>query len=144
MIDNKLMSQEYRIAATEVLVILNNFSEEVLNKIPKKLIEFFKEVSIKDYEFKLDYNKEKQITNKTKDLLAMVYRNYLCNENERKEFDKRLFQNEEKYQNNLKEKYNPNIFENKKEESSQRISLVEYKEVWYKKLLKNILHFFKR
>lgn len=144
MTDNKIISQEYRIAVTETLAILNNFSEETLNKIPKKLIEFFKEVSIKEYTF-VDDKKEQQITNKTKDLLAMIYRNYLCTESEKVEFDKKLLQNEEEYQNKLKEKYNPDIFENRKEENSKMISLVEYKEEsWYKKILKNILHFFRR
>lgn len=144
MIENRVISQEYRIAATETLTILNNFSEETLIIIPKKLIEFLKKVSIDGYEMKLNDNKGQQINDKTKALLAMIYRNYLCTESEKVEFDKKLLKNEEKYQNTLKEKYSLDVFKNKKEENIHKITLVEYKEVWYKRLLNNILHFFKR
>lgn len=158
MLYNKRVSQEYSIAATEVLAILNVFSEETLSKIPKKLIDFFKEIKIKEY--KIDCNKELsniQITNKTKYLLAMIYRNYLCDENEKKEFDMKLLKNEEEYQNLLRQKYDPVIFKNTKKENEQttrlvyniekniKTDLIEYKEdKWYKRLLKSIIRFFEK
>ena len=78
----------------------------------------------------------------------MVCRNYLCDNNEREEFDKILNKNEEEYQIELREKYNPEkIFDStlKKIETlhSEEIQLIEYKEKWYQKLINKILIFFK-
>lgn len=147
MIDNKIVSQEYSIAATEVVSILNKFSDETLNRIPKKLLKFLKEVSV---DRKTD-KKLQQTTDKTKDLLAMIYRNYLCTESERLEFDKKLLKNQKQYEDLIKQKYNPDIFKNKKEEkynqlkNSETSDLIEYKEErWYKKIFKNIINFLKK
>lgn len=141
MVKVDVVSDDYRIAATEILDIIEHLSLNATNKIPLQLLEFFKEVSMKDYKPKFDYSQglEKiSFTPKTKALLAMIYRNYLCSEEERKEFDKKLFENEEKYQQELREKYNPdnifkneevsNIEENPKEENNQNTALIEYKE----------------
>ena len=110
-----IVSQEYSIAATEILDIFNYLPKEMSEKIPHQLLEFFSEVSQKDYKPEFDYSKGLETINftpKTKALLAMIYRNYLCSEEERKEFAQKLFENEQKYQQELREKYNPDhIFE---------------------------------
>ncbi len=158
MVKVDVVSDDYRIAATEILDIIEHLSLNATNKIPLQLLEFFKEVSMKDYKPKFDYSQglEKiSFTPKTKALLAMIYRNYLCSEEERKEFDKKLFENEEKYQQELREKYNPdnifkneevsNIEENSKEENNQNTALIEYKEKkWYHKIFEKLVSLFKK
>ena len=79
----------------------------------------------------------------------MIYRNYLCSDDEREKFDKTLFQNEEEYQKKLREKYNvDHIFDNHLEsmkKNKQTIDLIEYKEPkWYHKIFEKILSLFKK
>ncbi len=145
-----IVSEEYSIAATEILEVLKFLPEELISKIPRKLITFFEEVSIKNYIIQIDFSQgldKIQISNKTRSLLAMIYKNYLCSEEERKEFEKVLFENEEKYQKVLREKYNPDkIFENKLDsvENKQIIALVKYKkEKWYQKVFRKFFKFLK-
>ena len=69
-----------------------------------------------------------------------------------KEFDRKLFENEEKYQQELREKYNPDkIFQNPepeanaKEENNPNAALIEYKEKkWYHKIFEKIASLFKK
>lgn len=155
MVKIDVVSEEYKIAATEVLDIVEHLSLNATNKIPLQLLEFFKEVSMEDYKPEFDYSgglEKINFTPKTKALLAMIYRNYLCSEEERKEFDRKLFENEEKYQQELREKYNPDkIFQNPepeanaKEENNPNTALIEYKEKkWYHKIFEKIASLFKK
>ena len=149
---NNIVSREYSIAATEILDVLEHLPKRIVGKIPTKFMEFLKSVSDSDYEVKIDYSKgldKIELQDKSKALLAMIYRNYLCTEQERKEFDEILLENERKYQEELRRKYNPdNIF--KKEEEKIEVlegntQLIEYKESkWYHKILDKIKKFFKK
>lgn len=53
----EVVSKEYSIAATEILDLLNYLPADIVEKIPTKLINFFKEVSIKDYKPEFDYSR---------------------------------------------------------------------------------------
>ncbi len=155
MVKIDVVSEEYKIAATEVLDIVEHLSLNATNKIPLQLLDFFKDVSMEDYKPEFDYSdglEKINFTPKTKALLAMIYRNYLCSEEERKEFDRKLFENEEKYQQELREKYNPDkIFqnlepeENAKQENNPNTALIEYKEKkWYHKIFEKIASLFQK
>lgn len=74
-----MVSKEYSIAVAEVLDILKYTDEELVKKIPEKLMRFWKNNKSKTYIPKLDHNKklsEMQLTPKTKSLLAMIYLKY--------------------------------------------------------------------
>lgn len=144
------VSKEYRVSIAEVLDILNYLPENMVSKIPEKFMQFLREHSVLDYKPEFDYSKgldKIPLSNKTRALLAMIYRDYICSEEERAEYDKILHQNEEKYQSELREKYNPdNMFkkENKIEKKEKNMQLVEYKEPkWYKRIFQRILSIFK-
>ena len=146
------VSDEYKIAATEVLSILEYLPKTEVDKIPNKFKEFLKETSIFDYNPNFDYSlglDKIELNHKTKLLLAMIYKNYICSEKERIEYNSILYKNEERYQNELREKYNPyDIFkkENKQEEKNIQTSnnaLIEYKETFFNKFKKIILKIFK-
>ena len=71
----------------------------------------------------------------------MIYRIYMCSEEEKIEYDKILFQNEEKYQKELKEKYNTdNLFKEPKKQKnanymeSKEVKLVQVKYTIFTKL----------
>lgn len=148
---NNIEISEYRIAATEVVYILDYFSEEFKANIPTNFLKFLNEQAIPDYNPNFDFSHgldRLELRNKTKALLAMIYRNYMCSEKEKVEYEKNLKQNENTYQIELREKYNPdNIFQKDKKEYNtlnnerDNVQLVKYKESklikfinWFKKL----------
>lgn len=148
-----MINVEYTEAIVEVLDILENSDDEINKKIPEKLIEFWKRNKSKTYKPNLDHNKplnEMNLKDKTKDIITMVYLNYLCNKNEKEITLDTIRENEENYQLMIREKYNPDdIFKNKREIKSEQQTeeknlTVVQEEKWYKKLFNIIKGLFKR
>ena len=84
-----MVSREFTQAAVEINSIFENMSDDILSKIPVKIRNFFKEVASKDYIFNYDNSKsldEQKILPKTKGILALLYRDYICDENDKAEF----------------------------------------------------------
>lgn len=140
---NNAVSEEYSKAVVEVLNILRKLPSSEINKIPKKLLKFFTEVASEDYKPQLDFSQELdkiELMEKTKDILAMLYRNYWCSEEERKEYDILINENEKRYQEELKQKYSvENLFkqrlENREENKKYDLPAVIKKEKFYTKVL---------
>ena len=91
---------------------------EYKEKVPKKLIGFFKRNSAEEYNFKLDLNKsllEKELKEKTISLLAMLYLNYWCKDkNEKQELILKYTENEKIYEDKLEKMYGADkLFKNK-------------------------------
>lgn len=111
------MSSEISIASAEVISILKLLDKEYIEKIPQRFLKALEKVQDKNFIANIDANKgilDQKISDKAKDILVIIYRNYWCSENEKKEIDKILNENEKKYQQELIKKYNPNdIFNNK-------------------------------
>ena len=103
-------------ALYQVSEILNydEDKDSIKEKIPKQIISYIESNKSKDYNWTIDNTAslEKQnLLQTTKEILTVLYRNYICNNDEREELDRALMENEIRYQNELKEKYNPdNIF----------------------------------
>ncbi len=149
-----MVSVEYSEAIVEVLDILENSEENIVEKIPKKLMEFWQKNKSTTYKPNLDHSKtinEMNLKSKTKSLITMIYLNYLCDNAEKDRINLILKDNEEKYQKELKEKYNSdNIFKKSsqksemKEKSVERsVQMTEYKETMLKRIInkiKNILY----
>lgn len=149
-----MVSVEYSEAIVEILDILENSDDTIYKKIPNKLIEFWQRNKSTTYKPNLDHDKplnEMDLKEKTKDIITMIYLNYLCDENEKEIIIDRLRKNEENYQLMLRDKYNPdNIFKKqakqetiKIEESIKNVDIVEYKESIFSKIIKLIKRFFK-
>lgn len=149
------MEQRMRIALTEVNCILENSEEEVLTKIPNKFKEYLN--ANMDKEFTPSFIPglaifAQPISMEAKELLKLVYRDFLATEDERKI----LIQKEEKILNTnaeheQKEKIQTaqvNVFEKKEEEPKENepiknLQLIKVEEKWYKKLfrrLKNLVN----
>ena len=154
-----MVTKEFAEASAEINEILKYMPKEEVEKIPSKLREFFKEVSSKDYVTNINPNMpldKQQIKEKTKDIIALIYRNYWCSEEERKELDQKLIENDKKFEEELREKYNPdNIFKNnvtttKKEESEVKEEKIEQSLVpqetgkWYQRFLDMVKRWFKK
>ena len=154
-----MVTKEFAEASAEINEILKYLPKEEVEKIPSKLREFFKEVSSKDYVTNINPNiplDKQQIKEKTKDIIALIYRNYWCSEEERKELDQKLIENDKKFEEELREKYNPdNIFKNnvtttKEEESEVKEAKIEQSLVlqetgkWYQRFLDMVKRWFKK
>lgn len=142
-------TNEYSVAITEVLYILKYLPKDMTANIPTNFLNFLNENSIPDYKHDFDLSKgldNVRLKHKTKILLAIIYRNYICSEQERLDYDKILLQNENEYQIKLKEKYNTdNIFKETKtsDDNNNDINqLVIYKKSYFtriKDFIKKIL-----
>lgn len=144
------MIQEKNNICKEVLIILSYFDKELIKKIPDKVFENLKELAV-DSEEDFYINTEKKLENQniseeSKDLISLIYYDYIADKNEKKEIMKSWNQNERKYQENLREKYNvDNIFKNRRQETStaEKNSIIEYKKenifCKIKKFIKSIL-----
>lgn len=122
------------------------------NEIPKKLRDFFKEQKDKEYVKNINPNipiKEQNLLEETLALIAMLNLQYWCKDEHEKERLKSVYaENERKYQDELREKYNPdNIFKNKQKvvEKIEETAMVEYKEdTLFTKIKKFIFNIFKK
>ena len=146
---------EYSEAAVEVLDILNHTNKEDVARIPQSFIKFLTNISSKSY--KVKFNHEQPINGlnlkkQTKELLGFIYITWWCDKEEREKY-KKLIQESNIKNEEIKEKYNVNdIFKNKKEKQEHKIiqnenvmktSIAEYKkENIFKRVLNKILSFF--
>ena len=147
-----MLSVEYREAMVEILDILDHTDEKLKNKIPQKLIAFWRENQSTSYKPNLDHDKslnEMNLKDKTKAIIAMISVKYLCNEKQKQEIQSNLRKNEETYQNKLREKYNPDFLvrkktyqTNEKTREEQQTSMIEVKETFFRKIINKIRKFF--
>ena len=134
---------------SEVYQVLNLLGNEYIDKLPKSLFNMLEEKRNINYEPKytedLPLNKQ-NIKKETLSIIALLHLNYWCeNENEKNELKQIFKNNEDNYQNELREKYNPdNIFKKHIQENivKNEVSLVEYKESIFKRLINKIKSIF--
>lgn len=142
---------------SEVYTILNQLEDISVKKIPEKLFNQIKEnATIEINYIDKDIPLEKlRLKKETKEFLAIISYYYFCDDEERKKWDEVLTENERKYQEKLKERYNPdNLFKSKEEvkktnnkeipEDKDEFRLIEYKENFIIRLINKIKEFFKR
>lgn len=81
---------------TEMLEVIKYIPDSEFDKIESDFIETLYQEHDIFYEFKLDESKkldEQELLPETYDMMAYVYRKYLCNEDEKEEFKENLFKN---------------------------------------------------
>ena len=132
----------------ETLTFLSFFDRKMIEKIPGSVIKkLCEEAAESKQDFYIDVNENfanQKISEKSKDLIALIYYDYIADENEKKEILNQWNINEKNYQDMQKVKYNyDNIFENRKKTES--VELVEVKKETllekFKMLLKKIFKF---
>lgn len=146
--------QDSKDVCKEVLMVLSFFDEELINKIPTKVIRGLMEIATEsEIEFYVNENKglnEQNISEESKNLIALIYYNYIADESEKIELVNIWNNNEEKYQDELRKKYTlDDIFKNKREikteEQTEEKSLtVVQEEKWYQKIFNLIKRLFGR
>jgi len=146
------IARETRQAYTELDNFMELLDESKKKKVPQKLRAYFKQEKDTNYRKEIDIHvpiKEQNLKEETLALIALLNLQYWCeNEEEKIALQKIYAQNEEKYQEDLREKYNPdNLFQNRRkiQENLEEKQLVEVKEKsWIQKILQRIRQFFKK
>ncbi len=134
-------TDSYAKAYVEILEIIDHMGEKYREMIPPKLLKFFEENKDSNYSYDLGKPKEDNMqvfTNETIGLLTMLELKYWANDNEKKMLNNALEENEKKYQEELREKYNlDNLFKNNETKVNiveNSVAMVEYKESIFKKI----------
>lgn len=112
------MTIEYQNALTEVEAILKLMPKDMLNKIPSSFLNFIEQKKSKTYipnlNMELSLN-EQILLNETRAILSLIYRNYLCNTEEKRKLKIDDSIELAKKQNELNKKYSyENLFNRNK------------------------------
>ena len=134
---------------SEVYQVLNLLGSEYIDKLPNSLLNTLKEKRNINYnpQYIEDIPLNKQnIRKETLAIIALLHLNYWCkNEKEKIELKQILKNNEDRYQQELRNKYNPkNMFIKNKQEKivENEVSLIEYKEPLFKRFISKIKSIF--
>ena len=87
-----MINRELSEAVTELNEVLNNTSIDILKRIPKSFLQFVAENTLESYEFKYDKTKslkDQNLKPKTKGLIALIYRDFLCDDINKNIYKKR-------------------------------------------------------
>ena len=133
---------------TDISIIISMMPSQMQYKISQKLKDFIENNKAENYSSNINPTvplKEQILKKATKAMLGIIYRDYLCSEEQRR----KLLENEkteiEEYERELREKYNPdNLFKNKTKEVEEEIAtsetaLTDYKEGFFSRL-KNLIY----
>ena len=140
---------------SEVYQVLNLLGNDYIDKLPTRLINMLREK--REVNYSPEYTEdiplnEQNIKKETMAIIVLLYLNYWCeDENEKLEVKQILKSNEDKYQLELRERYNSdNIFKNYKQEPKKveaniedETSMIPYKKSIFRKIinkLKSVFH----
>ena len=135
---------------SEVYQILNLLGNDYIDKLPTSLINMLREKREVNYnpEYTDDIPlNEQNIKKETMSIIALLYLNYWCeDEDEKLEVKQILKSNEDNYQLERRERYNPDdIFKNYKQESKKveaniddETSMIPYKKSIFRKIINKL------
>lgn len=139
------MNVETKEVYSEVYQVLNLLGTEYINKLPNSLFNMLKEK--RDINYTPQYAEdipldEQNIKKETLAIIALLHLNYWCeNEEEKAELKQLLSNNEIRYQQEIRDKYDPeNVFKKRNAENvvEKQTSLVEYKIPFLKRIISKI------
>ena len=150
------MEESFRDSLSEVYLVIQNSDIDIIKKIPDNFLNFIKNNMNKDIikTNTQNINLKNMISEDAKAILSLIYRDYLVSDEERiallnEEQIKRM-----KYEQLLKEKYNPdNLFKKQNSETlnlenntiTAKTAIIEYKEKnFLQKIFDKIKHLFKK
>lgn len=148
-----MVKEQYKEAITEVIEILKYTRKEEVDKISPSFMEYLQSNVSSTYTSNLDHTctiDKMQLKKETRMILAIIYRKFWCNQENKQNFDRILNENERKHQEEIREKYNPDdIFKNKKMKDKEytqnnNMQLMECKETIINKIMNKIKSIFIR
>ncbi len=149
-----MIAENYACAYKEVIEVLKYTKREDVNKIPKYRILLWKTNMKKDYDFKIDTSKtleEQNLSKEAKAIIANIFKKYWATDYQKERIEAKEKYDIEQMEKEKYEKYNPNdIFKNKKQNilaedsNTNNVTMVEYKESIFKKIINKIKEIFHR
>ena len=143
------MDEKYKKSLSEVYGILKLMPESILNKIPQKLKDIIK--NERDIEYKIIVKEPLNIEDfqyETIVLLGMIYRDFLCDENEKNILKQREIDLANQYDEEIRKMYNPDDLFNRRKKAnigkSESLPIkVEEDRKWFKKIFELVKGVFK-
>ena len=143
------MDEKYKKSLSEVYEILKLMPESILNKIPQKLKDIIK--NERDIEYKIIVKEPLIIEDfqyETIVLLGMIYRDFLCDENEKNILKQREIDLANQYDEEIRKMYNPDDLFNRRKKAnigkSESLPIkVEEDRKWFKKIFELVKGVFK-
>lgn len=139
---------EYSNSLYQINEIIKYMAPNLKARIPKRILSYIETNKSKEFDWQIDKTlplEKQDLLQTTKEILTVLYKDYMCNDLERLKLEEKLNDNERKYQEELRQKYNPdNIFKDKTKEVVDKItvnektSVVTYKESFFSKIINKI------
>ena len=149
-----MIAENYACAYKEVIEVLKYTKREDVNKIPKSRILLWRINMNKDYDFKIDKTKtleEQNLSKEAKAIIANIFKKYWATDYQKERIEAKEKYDIEQIEKEKYQKYNPDdIFKNRKqniqqeEVASKTISMVEYREPLFKRVLNKIKNIFNK
>ena len=143
---------EYMNSLYQISEILKYITPKLKRRIPKKVISYIESNKSKDFNWKIDKTlplEKQELLPTTKELITVLYKDYMCDDIAKAKLNKVLNDNQIKHENEVREKYNPdNIFKerNKSYETNkgtiENNEIVSYKESFLSKIINKLKSFF--
>lgn len=144
---------------SEVLDVLNHTDENIVNKISSKFMNFLENNKAQNYQVRINYTEndwKEKLNDKTKAILALIYRDYVAEKderemlikNERAEIERKQQEKKEKYSYNNLFKSSDRRTENEKlreeamRETEQALTVIQ-EQKWYERIIDRIKDFFR-
>lgn len=150
------MKEVYREAFSEIDAIFELMPKNLISKIPERFREFIrKEKSIEYKPIITEPIENFSLKEETIIILALIYRDFLCNEEEKEQLKLRDVEKAREAEEEIRKKYNPeDIFKKgkkiqiddikEKEEQTYDKQLIIVEEKWYTKIFNMIKKIFKK
>lgn len=149
-----MIAENYACAYKEVIEVLKYTKREDVNKIPKSRILLWRINMNKDYNFKIDTTKALEAQNLSKEakaIIANIFKKYWATDYQKERIEAKEKYDIEQMKKEKYQKYNPDdIFKNRKqniqqeEVASKTVSMVEYREPLFKRILNKIKNIFNK
>lgn len=142
------MDEKYKKSFSEVYEILNLMPDTIINKIPEKMRNIIENERDKNYKVIISepLNKD-DFQYETIVFLGMLYRDFLCDDNEKKSLQQNEIKLENQYNEELRKKYNTDdLFKHRKKvniEVSESLPIKAEEKNWYKKIFNLVKGIFK-
>lgn len=144
---------EYSNSLYQICEIINYIEPNLKSKIPQKFIEYCENNKSKNYNWNIDKTlplEKQELLQTTKEILTVIYLQFICTDIKKNELEKILNENEIKYQKELKEKYSyDNLFKNKPQKlenekvETENISGQSFKVSFLKRIINKFKIFFR-
>ena len=137
------ITKEMQYSISEVLDILKHTDEEEMERIPLDVIKELNSNKDESYVSIIDYTKplkESKISSKALSMLAYIYKEYLSDDEEKDELDKKLYDNQMK---NAEQYSVEKVFEERKANKNEFLPVVIVHESLFRKIINKIKKLFK-